>query len=132
MFLSIAILSLLAPASFAAPKSLAQYPVAESRFRFTGPSNTVQTFVQTCNSKGKVKSLQLQVIEGNLVLNTLDVTYVSGRPERLAAKLKLAKGQASPWLVLKDQENPCLNNVKMNVGASNSPTVVRIMGNWEQ
>jgi hypothetical protein len=66
-----------------------------------------------------------------LILNTLDVTYKAGGVERLAAKLKLAKGQASPWLLLKNQENPCLSQLRMNVGASRSATIVTIMGRWE-
>jgi hypothetical protein len=132
MPLLLILLSFFASPSFAAPSSMAEAPVAQSRFKFSRPSNVVRTFVQTCNSKGKVRAIRLEVAEGELLLNSLDVRYHAGGTERLAVKLKLARGQTSGWLVLKNQENPCLNQLEMNVGASRSMTTVNIIGRWEQ
>lgn len=124
---------LLTIASLAAPGAFTASQFAQSHFNFQRPS-TVRIRVQTCNSKGKVKSIQLRVTDGTLNLSSMDIFYVNGQKERLTNGFVLQKGQSSPWLSPSNQGDPCLNQIYLNVGASSGReiTSVQLIGNWEQ
>lgn len=124
---------LLSPAAAMAETSLAESQIAEARFKFNRPS-AVRIRVQTCNSKGKVRALQLLVKEATLNLNSLVIEYASGGRDQISGKMKLEKGQASAWLPIRNHEDPCLQYVVLNVGASttHAMTIVGVNGQWEQ
>jgi hypothetical protein len=131
MFLLVAILSLLTSPSFPQSTILADTVIAETSFRFSRPT-VVRMPVQTCNSKGKVKTVQLHVKEGRLNMKSLDAYYTAGGRQRLASTLRLEKDKFSGWFILGNQENPCLTRLEMNVSNSSVKTTVEVIGRWEQ
>lgn len=125
-----AIMALAAIPAFANPALAAESQFAQSRFKFS--RNTPFTImVQTCNSKGKVRAIQLKVSEGKLDLNSFDVFYAAGGKQRLTGKLSLAKDQVSPWLPIGNVESPCLQKVVLNIAPGRSMTTVHLIGDWQ-
>lgn len=128
LFLSI--LSILAVHANAEPAALADELLGQSSFRLSRPTD-VRLPVQTCGSKGKVRSLQLRVKEGSLNAKSIDAFYLAGGRQRLAANLRLADGQSSGWFVLSNLETPCLSRLELNVDGNRIKTTVEVIGRWE-
>lgn len=126
------LLSLVTASAFAQPTVLADSVIARSSFRFSRPS-VVRMPVQTCNSKGKVRAVQVSVVEGSLDLRSMDAHYLAGGRQRLATKLRLEQGKPSNWIAFTNKENPCLTRLEMSVGATNGGrATVEVIGRWEQ